>query len=38
MGLAARAKVVGEFDWEVKVDRMMQIYRRVIVTRSHYAE
>ena len=31
MGLAAREKVVQYFDWEVKVDQMMDIYRSVSV-------
>jgi glycosyltransferase involved in cell wall biosynthesis len=31
MGLAAREKVVQYFDWEVKVDQMMDIYRSVSI-------
>ena len=34
MGEAARAKVVREFDWDVKVDRMLEIYRTVDTRRS----
>lgn len=30
MGQAGRAKVVREFDWEAKVDRMIEIYREAI--------
>jgi glycosyltransferase involved in cell wall biosynthesis len=30
MGQAGRAKVVREFDWEAKVDRMLEIYREAI--------
>jgi glycosyltransferase involved in cell wall biosynthesis len=32
MGRAGRAKVLEEFDWEVKVDRMLEIYQSVINT------
>lgn len=32
MGRAARTKVVEQFDWEVKVDRILDIYRRAIET------
>lgn len=30
MGQAGRAKVVQQFDWEIKVDRMLQIYRKAL--------
>jgi len=30
MGRAGRAKVIQHFDWEVKVDHMLAIYRQVI--------
>lgn len=30
MGRAARARVIERFDWDVKVDRMLKIYRRAI--------
>jgi glycosyltransferase involved in cell wall biosynthesis len=30
MGRAGRAKVIQQFDWEVKVDHMLAIYRQVI--------
>jgi glycosyltransferase involved in cell wall biosynthesis len=30
MGKAGRAKVIQNFDWEVKVDRMLEIYRQAI--------
>ena len=33
MGLAARERVVRHFDWEVKVDQMMDIYRSVSAPR-----
>jgi glycosyltransferase involved in cell wall biosynthesis len=29
MGKAARAKVIQHFDWEVKVDRILEMYRKV---------
>ena len=32
MGKAARARVVRHFDWEVKVDRMLALYRSVITS------
>ncbi|MDP2398605.1 MAG: glycosyltransferase family 4 protein [Burkholderiales bacterium] len=30
MGQAARARVIQHFDWEVKIDRMLELYRSVI--------
>jgi glycosyltransferase involved in cell wall biosynthesis len=30
MGRAARARVVEHFDWEVKVDRVLALYRSVV--------
>jgi glycosyltransferase involved in cell wall biosynthesis len=30
MGAAGRMKVLAEFDWEVKVDRMLLVYRSVV--------
>jgi glycosyltransferase involved in cell wall biosynthesis len=30
MGQAGRDKVVREFDWEAKVDRMVEVYRSVM--------
>ena len=30
LGRAGRAKVLREYDWEVKVDRMLQLYRSAI--------
>ena len=30
MGKAARARVVQHFDWEIKVDRMLALYRSVM--------
>lgn len=34
MGSAARRKVVREFDWEVKVDRMLKLYQQVVDTET----
>ncbi len=30
MGQAAHARVIHHFDWEVKIDRMLDLYRSVI--------
>lgn len=35
MGRAGRARVVREFDWEKKVDRILEIYGRAIAGGSH---
>jgi glycosyltransferase involved in cell wall biosynthesis len=34
LGAAGRSKVIREFDWDVKVDRMTEIYRRAIDARA----
>ena len=36
MGLAARERVIKYFDWEVKVDQMMNIYRSVSLSVNQY--
>lgn len=30
MGIAGQTKVISEFDWEVKVDKMLEFYRQVV--------